>query len=262
MNLENALNWSRTLLSLSFTVQSLEMLVIAKRIEAKSPWDWAYVKSDFAQWPRVFRALLDSFYVQNYLKIVYLQLLLALALVVHPHWMISTGLIVTCFLIVLRFRGVFNGGSDYMTLANTLGLTMALAHTQDEFSKYLGLYFIAVQTTLSYFVAGVIKLKNRDWRSGLALEVFLSHSNYTVPEKIKTWVRKRWVSLSGSWLIILWECLFPLVWIKPSLTLTFLLLGLGFHLSNFISFGLNRFFFAWMASYPAIIFCSNLTRAS
>jgi hypothetical protein len=58
-----------------------------------------------------------------------------------------------------------------------------------------------------------------------------------------------------SWLVIVWECALPVVWVKPTWAPVYLLIGAFFHLGNFLIFGLNRFFFAWIAAYPALLFC-------
>ena len=260
MTSSRALEMTHYLLLLSLSVQSFEMLSISKKIGEATAWDWKHVRADFQSWPHGLRSLLDWLFAHHFQKIIYLQILGIALFLVLPHWSIAVGLMLSNVLINLRFRGIFNGGSDYMTMLQLLGLALALFPTKDGFGILLGLYYIALQTTISYFVAGLVKARASAWRKGFALEVFLGQSNYPVPNHIRQWARKPLVSLPLSWMVILWECLFPVVWLLPSLTVLFLGVGALFHLGIFFSFGLNRFVFAWLASYPALYFATHHCR--
>jgi hypothetical protein len=233
------------------------MLSISKKIGENSVWSWSHIKGDFKGWPEKIQNSLDWFYSKHFKKLIYFQLSSIAFFLLVPRWPIALVLVFTSLLVGWRFKGVFNGGSDYMTMVQLMGLVIATSQPNDPFRIKVGLYYIAVQTTLSYFVAGVVKLRNKSWRNGLALEVFVSHSNYSVPINLQRMFRHPLISALSAWGVILWECLFPLVWIHPALTGPLLLTGFFFHLMNFATFGLNRFVFTWLASYPSIIFCTQ-----
>lgn len=256
MTLEKTIQATTLLLGFSLLIQSLEMLAIHKKIGQHSAWDWNHIRGEFNFLPQFLQKLLDWFYAKHFKDLVWLQLSLIALLEFYPRWPFSLLLALTCLLIGWRFKGVFNGGSDYMTMAQLLGLTLSLSKPNNTYTLKLGLYYIALQTTLSYFIAGVVKLRNRSWRNGMALEVFLSHSNYSVPRRLQSFFRYPLISIASAWGVILWECLFPAIWLMPTLTPVFLMMGFLFHLGNFFTFGLNRFVFAWIASYPAIVFCT------
>ena len=61
----------------------------------------------------------------------------------------------------------------------------------------------------------------------------------------------------GSWAFTLWEGFFPLALLHPLLALHFCAVAALFHGLVFWFFGLNRFFWAWMASFPVILACSG-----
>ena len=48
------------------------------------------------------------------------------------------------------------------------------------------------------------------------------------------------------------ELLLPLTLLSPGLLLAALLLAAGFHLSNAMFLGLNRFVWVWIATYPSL----------
>jgi hypothetical protein len=148
-----------------------------------------------------------------------------------------------------------------MTVVVLTGLLVSLLSPSEKLFGLGGLFYIAAQLTLSYFVAGVVKLKTRTWRSGQALKVFLEHSNYAIPAPVRALAQYNWFNRGVSWFVILWECCFPLLWLtRPSMALMVTGLFLGnafiFHLGNFVAFGINRFVFAWLAAYPALLYCA------
>jgi hypothetical protein len=53
-----------------------------------------------------------------------------------------------------------------------------------------------------------------------------------------------------------WECCSPLALWHPLAAWAFCAVALVFHFLVFWFFGLNRFFWAWLVSFPAILACS------
>lgn len=252
------------LLAVSIVLQSLEIMALAPQLQDSSPWAWKHLKNDFKTWPRSIRRTLDRVYDPGGIKqLLFVQMALAFLLAFFPHALWIAGLMITCFLVALRFRGIFNGGSDYMTMSMLLGLGIGLLAPTQPFQPNqpppttLGFYFMALTGTYSYFVAGVVKLRNPLWRGGTALRVFLTDSNYSVLPLFQQWASQPKLMILASWAVISWECAFPLVWFKPTLTLPFLMVAFLFHLGNFWVFGLNRFVFAWMVFYPSLYFATQ-----
>jgi hypothetical protein len=162
--------------------------------------------------------------------------------------------------VCVRFRGTFNGGSDYLTVLILMALSVAWLGNAKEnpIAGQAALAYIAVQVTFSYFIAGVAKLKEPAWRDGAALRAFLSAEGYGAPDFVRRLLDGERRCLALSWGVLCFECGFPLAWLDPRMCLPLLALGIVFHLGNWLVFGLNRFLFAWSAAYPALLFASQL----
>ncbi len=160
-----------------------------------------------------------------------------------------------CFL----FGGNFNGGSDYIYFHLLLGTFIASIGAEIEIDKLMqgGILWIAVQLTLSYFLAGFVKFKNLKWWRGEVLENLFQESSYQIPSFFKK-IHSRVFFVLASSLLILFEVFFPALWIFPKLIPLFLALGVLFHLGVFWIFGLNRFFWTWVACYPALIYVISI----
>jgi hypothetical protein len=163
-------------------------------------------------------------------------------------------------LLLVRWRGAFNGGSDFMTLVTLTGILLAqvVALWADKGLGWaVGLSYIAIHTLSSYFVSGWIKLLQPEWRSGRALTIFLNGGIYgpLSPDSI---FRRPQVAIVCSWAFILWEAVFPLSLINPNGALLFMVIAAVFHFLVFWFFGLNRFFWAWLTNLTAVWFFSGL----
>lgn len=159
-------------------------------------------------------------------------------------------------LILMRFQGPYNGGSDRMGLLALWCLIAAqLLPTQPAREVAFG--YLGLQLTLSYAIAGGVKLINPDWRSGRALTDVFRFSAYPVSESLRGWADQPRVMRAMSWAVIGLELAFPLsLAAQPTLIAALALAGL-FHLANACLFGLNRFFWTWLAVYPAIVWLQD-----
>jgi len=255
-----ALAWTERAISLALLLQTIELLQIRRVYADDGVWRWADLAPEHVHLPAplrwLFAALLPyrAFIGLLVVRLACVALLLTLRLpAALPILLLSQ------VAICVRFRGTFNGGSDYMTVLVLLGTTLtSLAGSGPVAPLFTtaALAYIAVQTTLSYFIAGIAKLRQRDWRSGVALLGFVTSDQFGAPrwsqQLLGTPARARIL----SWGVIAFECLFPLAWLGPTVCLPVLALGLCFHLANAIVFGLNRFLFAWAAAYPAMLYMS------
>lgn len=136
------------------------------------------------------------------------------------------------------------GGLALVTLSNTAG------------ASRIYLWFVALQACLSYFVAGVAKLSARGWRDGSFLVAIAQTSMYGHQRISAFLAARRHTAIAISWLIILWESMFPIVLVAPPpIAAALLCVGVAFHFVNAVVMGLNTFFLAFVATYPAIAFC-------
>jgi len=169
----------------------------------------------------------------------------------------SSGLLLTLFLLLCLLKGgVKNGGADQMTGLLLLCLfAMRMGGNESQLTK-AALYLLGIQTGLSYFVAGFVKASNRSWWDGSAVKNLAKLEKYPLPENFRKQITaSRFLQKSSGGLVI-FELCFPLAFVNTQLASGFLLLGAVFHLFNAYALGLNRFFWSWIAAYPAVFYCA------
>ncbi|WP_086784677.1 alpha/beta fold hydrolase [Streptomyces caniscabiei] len=117
------------------------------------------------------------------------------------------------------------------------------------------LWYVALQSNLSYLVSGWVKLLGPDWRDGSALPGVMRTHTYG-HEGMHTWIRNnpRPAKLLAHGVLAL-ECLFPLAYLKGGkLTRPVLASAAAFHLANGYFMGLGRFATAFPAMHPLIAY--------
>jgi hypothetical protein len=153
-------------------------------------------------------------------------------------------------------RRVGGDGGEQMTtmvlIASSIGLTFSLTPSV----QCVAAFFIAMQSCLAYFSAGMAKLLSSVWRSGDALRCIVNTSTHGSQWLVELLTRYPRFSAMVNWGLILAELAFPAVLIAPRGGACFFLLGVGllFHVSNAVVMGLNNFIWAFLATYPCIYF--------
>lgn len=223
MSVDAAIRLTETLLACAFLQQSLEHL-LARRDEAM-----------------LFAA-----------RIV-LCLLLVFGLA--PAWT-SLALVGLSLLILRRFQGPYNGGSDRMGLL-ALCCLCATHFMPTERWREIVFGYLAAQLVLSYFLSGWVKIVNPAWRDGSALEDVFRYSAYPVSENLRGLARRPRLLFAASWAVMVFELAFPLALFSRPLLVAALAAAALFHLANACLFGLNRFFWTWIAVYPSILWLQH-----
>lgn len=150
-------------------------------------------------------------------------------------------------------------GSDQMSMLIIITLILcnmpALASSK---LRDIGLWFIALQACLSYAVAGIAKLVSAEWRSGTAIKDVFSTKTYGSKKATLLLQKYPAANLFLCWNVIIMETIFPLCLFLPwPFALIFLVWGFIFHFFTAVIMGLNSFFWAFMATYPAIYFVNH-----
>jgi hypothetical protein len=249
------------LCGISLLIQVAEYLRIAQSSDPQGIWSWPVQRVDIPpQTVWVGRFLDVVFQPRPYRVQLWVRGLAAVVLIVQGA---SLGLALVLFvgtlLLLVRWRGAFNGGSDFMSLVTITGILIAqvVALWADKGLGWaVGLSYIAIHTLSSYFVSGWIKLLQPEWRSGRALTVFLNGGIYG-PLAPGSVFRRPKVAMYCSWAFILWEAVFPLGLFNQNGALLFMAIAVVFHFLVFWFFGLNRFFWAWLTNLTAIWFFSG-----
>jgi hypothetical protein len=251
--------WTTKLIAVAVLLQGIEILQLRRTFAPDGIWRWETVRKEFLIFPRPLRTFFNlTLDYPRFLFVLVAQIVLALAALAlpAPHPAILAGLLFTHALIAVRWRGTFNGGADYMTTLTLLLLTVYAFAPTHRIVELGCLWYLAVQAVLSYTVAGLVKLRNADWRRGRALQKFLVGPPYDPPELFAAVSKNPQLAVIGSWTILLFEVSFPLALLNPKVCTAYIAAALVFHLLNVATFGLNRFLFAWAATYPALYFCS------
>ena len=253
-----ALRWMECLLAWSMLLQTMEYLRMQKALSIDGLWAWQIQRADVPQ--AGLKTLLDRLFSDAGLRWhLWLRfpalLLLALGGSTLP---LVLFLFVSHLLMLIRWRGAFNGGSDFMTLIVLTGLlagALLVAIGEPDLGLRAALWYVSLQSITSYFMSGWVKLLRPEWRSGQAFAVFLNAAVYG-PLDAGHLLSRPWVAQIASWAFILWECSAPLALLHPAIAGLFCTIALLFHFLVFWFFGLNRFFWAWLVSFPAILACS------
>jgi hypothetical protein len=121
------------------------------------------------------------------------------------------------------------------------------------------LWFIALQVCLSYLTAGVSKLRSASWRQGNGFQYVVTSYELVPVKKINDFFEEhKGLSLLINWLVIIFECAFPIVlFAGPVVLWIFLVAGIILHSSIAFGFRLGKFFWIWVATYPALIFIAQ-----
>ncbi|MFW8634252.1 HTTM domain-containing protein [Cribrihabitans pelagius] len=151
-----------------------------------------------------------------------------------------------------RFQGPYNGGSDKMSLLILTCLTLAHLLPSRPWQE-LAFAYLAAQLVLSYFISGQVKIMNPEWRAGRALGDVFAFSAYPVSEGLRGYAARPGLLFMMSWAVMLFELLFPLALFHREALMLALFTAALFHLANACLFGLNRFFWIWLAAYPSIL---------
>ncbi len=259
MSTDTAIRATTLLFAWSASIQTLEYLRMGKAMQDSGLWSWALQRQDIPN--RMMRQALDLVFSKLGFRWLLLARLLALlSLAFQGGSLISVGfLFISNVGVLIRWRGAFNGGSDFMTLVVLTGLLLAqclLKLGLPELAWRACFWYITIQSITSYFVSGAVKLLKAEWRNGSAMTIFLNAAIHG-PLRPAHVLRKPWLAAVGSWTFILWECASPLALLDVRWALVFCLIAALFHFLVFWFFGLNRFFWAWLASFPAILWCAG-----
>ena len=258
MELHTAIRIFLALLGWSLLLQTLEFFRLLNMDRVGS---WAIQREEVPSRPAWVRGFLD-WAVQGRGYVALLCLRLAMALTLLSGWVNPASavlLFASSVLLLFRWRGAFNGGSDFMTLVGVSGLLIAqLAGSltdNPELGWRAGLWYVTVYVVSSYFVSGWVKLLRPEWRNGRAMTIFLDGGVYG-PLPTGSLYRHPTVAALVSWAFTVWEGCFPLALFDVRIAWFMCCIAPVFHFLVYWHFGLNRFFWAWLATYPAVLYCA------
>jgi hypothetical protein len=152
-------------------------------------------------------------------------------------------------------------GSDQMSLIVFTAVAIHQLFPGDVHIAQVSLWFIAIQGCLSYSVAGIAKLISPVWRSGEAVRRIIGTRTYGSSRFASFVSGRAGVCIAFSWFVMLFECTFPLALAFGEAGFAvFAVLGILFHVGIALIMGLNTFVWAFVATYPAILYCAVTIR--
>ena len=252
----HALKIIKIIISIAVFFQTLEYLILRDSFGENGIWRWSEIKTEFDFLPKPIRLFFNFVLAdQKFKTLLWLRLISSFIFMIYPNsFLLILFIFLTSLLISQRFRGSFNGGSDYMALIVLSALCVQAAAPTIAVTKGI-LWYIALQSATSYFMAGLVKIKLRSWRSAQALKDIIHSPNYSPPTILKKLLDIKLIAATSAWLVILFEITFPLIFTQHGqYVLLWLAIAFLFHLLNVFIFGLNRFLIVWLATYPAIYF--------
>lgn len=234
-------------------IAAIELLQVRRSWCDRGVWGWPLLRGELRRLPRAAQSLLDVVLgARGFTAVLALQLAAAIAL----PWLTGPWPAAIAWACVLagafRFRGAYHGGADAMLLVVLGGLALARCDPGGALGS-LGLAYVAVQLVLSYFVAGLVKLREPSWRSGAAMHEVLALPQYRPPAWARRGLGSRGLARAAAWIVIGFECLFPLALLDARAALLLGGVAIAFHAGNVAVLGLNRFLWTWLAAYPALL---------
>jgi hypothetical protein len=162
-------------------------------------------------------------------------------------------ILLTGFFLADRIR-YGKDGSSQISVIIVAGLAFTfLIPTSSPFAP-VGLYFIAAQALLSYFAAGLSKISSPRWRDGSAFQTIMNTATYGNARVANIVNRLPRLGNVVGWSVISAEIIFPVAVISPvGVLFALLLAGLVLHIGTAVLIGLDTFFWAFTATFPAII---------
>ncbi|MCI2229953.1 hypothetical protein MC378_12315 [Polaribacter sp. MSW13] len=148
-----------------------------------------------------------------------------------------------------------NSAADQMQIIILFGITI-FAYDVNSVVNQASIYFIAVQSTISYVTAGYHKITSPVWRSGNAILQVMGTDTYGHIPFRDFLFRNRLIVYLLAWGTILLDFFFFLALISPVIAMIFIALGTLFHIANAYFMGLNSFLYVFPASYPCILYTS------
>jgi hypothetical protein len=259
-----ALALTARIIAIGEMINALEWFGLRQHLRDGSVLDWPTIRAIGFQ-PRRLRPFLDRFMSgDRLLGWQALRTLLAFLLFTMADDPLAVGvisLLLAAIALLSTCRIVFGAdGSDAMAQHVLFGLTVA-GFGESLRVTHFGLLYIALMSAVAYCGAGIPKCSGPEWKAGEAAFLVSWTELFGWPgaaRQMEDWPRSRRLITR---LILAWEVLFPAVFLLPlEGAATVCVLGIGFHLVNAIVMGLGGFFWAFVATYPSLMYVVTTLR--
>jgi hypothetical protein len=171
------------------------------------------------------------------------------------------GVLATTRWLTTLHHGIGGDGSDQITAVAVTATALEKAFSADPGLRHATAQFLAVQTCLSYFSSGSVKLFSPIWRDGTAITGIFRTRSYGTDAFHRLIKSDPRIPRLLAWTVIVGELTFPLVLVAPRRTARAILIAAeGFHVANGAVMGLNRFVWGFGGTHPAVAHVSRALR--
>jgi hypothetical protein len=247
-------------------IATLEWIACRPQLRDDGLFSWRVISTrDFAVGTDPFHRILN--WTLSYGPFLGLLVIRFIALVALPatFWLgrgqLPTLAVIIATSLLMHFRSPWGmDGSDQMVTQVFGALFLSyLAGTRLAYQS--ALWFIALQACLSYGTAGVAKALSKYWHEGKAVFAIFNTRTYGYEPIARFLIHREAMTKALTWTAVLMEAAFPLALLAgyPG-CLLFIGWGVAFHLMNAGVMGLNSFLWAFVATYPAVIYCAVVTQ--
>jgi hypothetical protein len=245
----------------SITAAELLTLDVALRDDGLLSW-----RVQSLTHPRITRLLATlgidrCFRYPEVLGLIGTRLLAALLLIaaICCHWSVRPELFVlTLVTLLFTLRSPQgNDGADRMGLIILVTGSLAdVIHTPVAYST--ALLFIAAQGALSYGTSGGLKVRQTGWTNGDFVTDVLATSSFGNRDLLRLFQAHLFLRKWCGRFVAYGDCLLALAPLLPPLACSMVLIfGVALHTGIARILGLNTFLWAFVATYPAMIFVST-----
>lgn len=232
-------------------------LLFAGEYSKDGIWAWHIVREGYSS---ALLRILDPFASEwGVLAMLLVRIASSIGLISMYLLNFSSGLLVGMILVtsvVLAMRTKWGGeGGDQMTTIILICGFLADIYADDKVvTAYLAV-FIGAQISLAYFASGAAKLFGPMWRQSVAFDEIMHNHSYGdrwLHSKIAEYPAVGKLICYG---VIIFQVSFPLFFSLPyTIALIYPLIGFLFHASIAWFMRLNLFLFAFLGTYPCLLY--------
>ncbi|MBM4793762.1 hypothetical protein HXP44_17230 [Streptomyces sioyaensis] len=244
-------------------MSSLELLATDRDRREGGLNNWAVARGNFATGsPRV-RRILDAVAHRRSTHVIHVTRAIAAASLLVPgthrrHRAAANGFLALTSVATHPRHHYGSDGSDQLSFLVQLVATVARLGERQPRIVDACLWYVALQSTLSYAVSGWVKVTSPVWRSGAALPGIMRTETYGDEKVYRVIQRHPRISTAVGHLVLAMECGFPAVFLAQGKYAPAVLTVSGaFHLANARVMGLGRFVWAFLATYPAVLYTAG-----
>lgn len=256
---DKALRETEIIVSLGIILGSLESLWAPKVLEEGGLLGWRVNKSRF---PRLTRSrvgkVVDLVFTSPGIHVLTSMQLAAATLVALPGTDRKLKAAATAFLTVANGSQSMRShlgkdGADQANFIVLAALTASRFFPHDAAARKACTAFIAGQSVVSYFAAGAAKAFGPYWRDGSAMQGIFRTRTYGTKWVAELLAKYPLLAKVSGWGVWIGEMLFPLVLVaRKPVAAGLMATGVSFHAGNAAFMGLNRFLWAFSATYPSV----------